>query len=237
MTTKELLTIEPIGFVESVYTEKFGTPRQANIVTLALGRVRLLPPYDDEAAFTGIELSSHLWIQFLFHLNRDNKWRPRVRPPRVGGNQTVGVFATRSPYRPNRLGLSVVEYAGLLREGRSLFLQFRGGDMVHGTPVVDIKPYVPYADSIALATNDLAHSAPPTYPVIFADGVRCEDVFKRLIEDVLGQDPRPPYHSVHSQREYKTSLNGRLIVWAMEASQEGDKQIKVISVGPAESSP
>lgn len=230
------MNLNPIGIVESVFDEKFGTPRQANLVSAASGRIRILPPFNDRDAFSGLEDCSHLWIQFVFHKNRDNDWRPKVRPPRLGGNQSVGVFATRSPYRPNNLGLSVVAYSKMEQCGGELFLCYDGGDMIQGTPVVDIKPYVPYADCIAHATNTLAQNRPVTFPVEFSDAAakKLEKLrdqnFHQLIIDVLSLDPRPQYHALNSERSYAVKLKGLDVQWHVEVGEFSGQKIIVDAI-------
>jgi len=113
--------IVQIGVVHSPFKEKFGTPRQPGLITDAVASIELLAPFDREEALQGIEQFSHLWISFIFHHNKEKSWTPKVRPPRLGGNKSIGVFASRSPYRPNPTGLSVVELSGVRKEKNKLF--------------------------------------------------------------------------------------------------------------------
>lgn len=229
------MKFEPIGIVEALYAQKFATPRQANLVG-APGRIKLQAPYDDPNGFDGLELCSHIWVQFIFHLNRHQRWQPKVRPPRYGGNRSLGVFATRSPYRPNAIGLSLVSYRGLQRQGEQLFLNFEGGDMVDGTPVLDIKPYLPYADCLPQASNALAPQAPQSYPVTFSGAAQQalesadEAELGQLIQDVLALDPRPQYHRLDQARSYVCTLGSYSVRWRVQAEQGAIQAILVETI-------
>ena len=146
--------LQAIAGVVSPYGEKFGVPRQPGLVAAAKGYIEMLPGFDRIEAFEGIEGFSHLWAIFGFHACGGQQ-RLRVRPPRLGGNEERGVFATRSPFRPNNLGLSVLRFEGLEQTENHLRVAVSGLDMVDGTPVYDIKPYVPYTDSIPQAQGAL----------------------------------------------------------------------------------
>lgn len=200
-STVETLAIEPIARVISPYREKFGIPRQSGLVPAARGHLEMLPGFDQPEAFDGLEGFSHVWVIFGFHACA-GQWRPRVRPPRLGGNREVGVFASRSPFRPNGLGLSVLRLEGVdCTDGCRL--EVSGLDLQHGTPVYDIKPYVPYADSLPEALGGFADQAPPrALEVMFAKQVRDwldsqpgsqGQLLGRLIEQSLALDPRPAY--------------------------------------------
>ncbi|WP_040095556.1 tRNA (N6-threonylcarbamoyladenosine(37)-N6)-methyltransferase TrmO, partial [Aeromonas australiensis] len=152
--------IDTLGIIRSPYKEKFAIPRQPGLVKSARARLELLPPYDQPDVLRGIEQFSHLWLSFVFHQTMAQGWHPTVRPPRLGGNERVGVFATRSTFRPNPLGLSVVELHGVGRERGKLWLELGAVDLLDGTPIVDIKPYVPYADSLPDARGGFAPDAP-----------------------------------------------------------------------------
>ena len=149
----EALTLTPIAITRSCFRDKFGVPRQPGLTRFAHADLIIQPPFDREDAFRGLETASHLWLTFQFHEAVRAEWRPVVRPPRLGGNKKMGVFASRSPFRPNSLGLSVVRNEGLERDadGR-LVLRIRDHDLIDGTPVLDIKPYLPFADSVPGAT-------------------------------------------------------------------------------------
>jgi tRNA-Thr(GGU) m(6)t(6)A37 methyltransferase TsaA len=193
--------IEPIARVVSPFRQKFGIPRQAGLVPEARGWIELLPPYDQPAVVDGLEEFSHLWLTFVFHAVRGQGWRARVRPPRLGGNRARGVFATRSPYRPNHLGLSVVELLRVETVG-GVRLQVAGLDLLDGTPVVDIRPYLPYADALPAARGGFADQPPqPRLRVTFTPAVqqrlqaRADGAsLAELLRGVLALDPRPAYH-------------------------------------------
>lgn len=232
------MQLQAIGEVICCYKEKFGIPRQPGLVTSAVGQVQMYPPFDNEQAFDGLQSSSHIWIQFWFHQNHDNQWRPKVRPPRLGGNQSIGVFATRSPYRPNPLGLSVVRYLGVEKSGGKLYLNYEGGDLLHGTPVLDIKPYIPYADSVDGAYNTLASNPPEAIPVVFSSEAARSCQNRRalpdlllLIRQVLSQDPRPGYHQNGGDRIYGMRIEDVNVRWRVCPDVQA-LAFEVVSVTP-----
>ena len=209
--------VEPIGFIRTCFPEKFGVPRQAQLVPAAKGQLILEPPFNDPACVEGLENCSHLWLNFIFHENVKQGWKPKVRPPRLGGNQKMGVFATRSSFRPNAIGLSVVALESIdVRDG-NVCLHLAGVDLVDGTPIIDIKPYVPYSDAISDARNHFAESAPAYFAVNFSELATTKllgrDELKTLIEQVLQQNPQPAYHGVDRKRDYKMSLMNVTVVW------------------------
>jgi tRNA-Thr(GGU) m(6)t(6)A37 methyltransferase TsaA len=211
-----------IGIVHSCFKEKFGIPRQPGLAPLATAEVELLPPYDDPAAFEGLEGTSHLWIQFVFHANKRDEWKPRVKPPRLGGNKSLGVFATRSPTRPAPIGLSVVRFDGIRQREGKLWVAISGVDLLDGTPVLDIKPYVPYVDSVTDAQNSFASQPPAAISVeISADlaAICCDYQGKTgvdlagLITQILQQDPRPQYQQPEPERIYGMKLLDLDVCW------------------------
>jgi len=211
-------SFQAIGQIRSCYKEKFGIPRQPGLVAEAKAELRLLPPYDRTEAVLGLEQTSHIWLQFVFHQNNASSWKPTVRPPRLGGNKRIGVFATRSPVRPNPIGLSVVKLEGIdTTDGVSLNLS--GIDLLDGTPVLDIKPYIPYADAIEDAHHPFAHTQPEHLPVNFLQSVvdfiqsQNQPRLKTLIEQVLQQDPRPSYQHADISRIYGMHLLKYNIQW------------------------
>lgn len=202
-TPENALTLTPIAHARSCFRDKFGVPRQPGLTRHAHADLVIAPPFDREDAFRGLETASHLWLTFQFHEAVREEWRPVVRPPRLGGNRKMGVFASRSPFRPNSLGLSVVRNEGLRRKNGRLILQISDHDLIEGTPILDIKPYLPFADSIPDATLGWADS-PPTerLPVVFLDEAEAQLTalptepyrdLRRLIEDVVSYDPRPSF--------------------------------------------
>lgn len=141
-------TFETIGLVHSCYKDKFAIPRQARLVTASTASIELIPPYNDIEITRGLEDFSHLWLSFIFHRHLDKGWNTTVKPPRLDGKQRFGVLATRASFRPNPIGLSVVELDSIEQQGGKLLLHIKGADLLDQTPIIDIKPYVPYSDSI-----------------------------------------------------------------------------------------
>ncbi len=188
--------IRPIARMHSDFSGKFGIPRQAGIVEQLESIVVFEPEYRVSEALRGIEGFSHLWLIWQFSENLRDDWSPTVRPPRLGGNTRVGVFATRSPFRPNALGLSCVRLLAVEdREGLGKVLRVGGADLMDGTPIFDIKPYVPYADCKENATGGFAPDAGESLKVAYAPGVASilpEDKLEALTA-VLARDPRPRY--------------------------------------------
>ena len=155
------MELRPIAHIRTGFPEKFGIPRQSGVVKELRGRVVFGPEFRAREAFRGIEGFSHLWLLWGFSKNPPGKWSPTVRPPRLGGNRRVGVFASRSPFRPNPLGLSCVELCGVDYEGpEGPVLVVKGADMADGTPIYDVKPYLPGADSIEGARGGFTDQEP-----------------------------------------------------------------------------
>lgn len=223
-------TFPAIGIIHSCFKEKFGIPRQPGLAPLASAQLELLPPYNDRDALDGLEGCSHIWIQFVFHANKREEWKPKVKPPRLGGNKSLGVFATRSPIRPAPIGLSVVKLEGITEVDGKLLLNLSGIDLLDGTPVLDIKPYVPYVDHVAEAINDFANAAPELILVEFSR--ECADFCSEyrlnknielecLIRQILQQDPRPQYQQPEPERIYGMNLLDLNVQWRYVASVEG----------------
>ena len=196
-------TFSPIGVIRSCFKDKFGIPRQSGLATTAAATLEIYAPYDRMEALRGLETVSHIWILFVFHANGQKRWSPTVRPPRLGGNRRMGVFATRSGFRPNPIGMSAVRLTGMNRQNGITRLHLQGIDLLDGTPVLDIKPYLPYADAIAGAKAGFAQNRPePTLEVVFLPRARtaCREKsetwgmdIETLIVEVLAIDPRPAY--------------------------------------------
>lgn len=209
----------PVGVVHSCYRTKFGIPRQSGLIGQAEGAIELLPPYNQPNIIRGLETFSHIWIIFLFHQNLRDGWKATVRPPRLGGDRRLGVFATRSSFRPVPIGLSAVKLEGIeQRPHGKLLLNVSGLDLVDGTPVLDIKPYLPYADAIAEATGGFAPDAPECTLAVSispeAEAVlkRRGSRFRELCLRVVAGDPRPAYQRIPG-REYQCYLEDCEVVW------------------------
>lgn len=206
--------MEPVAHIRTGFAGKFGVPRQAGLVPELRGRVVFEPSFRSPEALRGIEGFSHLWLIWEFSENKAAGWSPTVRPPRLGGNVRLGVFATRSPFRPNPIGLSCVRLDKVelsTPEGPVLYVS--GADLVDNTPIFDIKPYVPYADSHPEAVGGFAAEAPESrlsveIPPALLSRIPEED--REALTGVLAQDPRPPYQQ-DPQRVYGFGF-GRLEV-------------------------
>ena len=229
--------MNPIGVIHSCFREKFGIPRQPGLVTAASATLELFPPYNQPEAVRGLEGFSHLWLIFVFHEIPAGRWQPTVRPPRLGGNQRLGVFATRSPFRPNPIGLSAVRLERIeINQGR-VALHLAGVDLLDGTPVLDIKPYVPYADCIPDAAGGFAPEAPDAaLTVEFSPSAAAfcaawpEGDLRALITQILRQDPRPAYERENTApRRYGMKLYDFDLRWEMR-----DNTATVIDIIPNE---
>ena len=230
-----------IGTVESPYKEKFAIPRQPGSVTAAQGQIRLTGSANNADLVRGLSQFSHIWLIFVFHGTQAQGWKPLVRPPRLGGNKKLGVLATRSTFRPNPIGMSVVkldriELQKTEHQGSQVILHISEFDLLDGTPIVDIKPYVPYADIIADAQGGYAHQQPTSNIQITFTALALTVIEKhssstpklrQLIEQVLSQDPRPAYKQKQTDdKVYGMSLYQFNIQWQFDDSHS----IKVISV-------
>lgn len=198
-----MISLPIIAYHRSPLSQKFGTPRQPNLVAVP-SQIEFVAPYDVADAFVGIEQYSHLWVVWHFHHNKpQDSFRPQVRPPRLGGNDKLGVFATRSMYRPSALGLSVVALrrVEIGKNGRNVVLHIVGADMIDGTPIIDVKPYLPYSDSIGAISP---MNTPMLKNVIVSD--KAQMIFNEfcqmgiimadelpIIENLIAQDPRVAY--------------------------------------------
>ncbi|HID49238.1 MAG TPA: tRNA (N6-threonylcarbamoyladenosine(37)-N6)-methyltransferase TrmO [Chromatiales bacterium] len=228
MWPESSFTFRPVGFLRSCFPEKFGIPRQPGLVPVARATLELAPPWDRPEALQGLEEFSHVWLIFVFHEIPRQEGKVTVRPPRLGGNRRVGVFASRSMFRPNPVGLSVVELEAVELDATPPRLHLRGVDLLDGTPVLDIKPYLPYVDAIPTAHGAWADSPPePALAVRFSAGAerQCRDAqarypeLRELIEQVLAQDPRPAYYGNATPR---TRFGIRLLDFDVAREVEGD---------------
>lgn len=235
MTQSTHITVPIIGHVHTPFVEKFGVPRQPNLVDVE-GVIEFVPPYDQPAAFEGLEGFSHLWLIWQFHQNRELKslskpdgslaaklaptpetFRAQIRPPRLGGNEKIGVFASRSMYRPAPLGLSAVKLDRIEVVDGRVRLHIIGPDLVDGTPLIDLKPYIAYSDAISTAVSGFAVEAPEVHPVywtraalwqkhqLISLGVLSNHQLP-LIEGLLALDPRPAYQE-DALRDYGMSYD------------------------------
>ncbi len=184
-------TLTPLAYYKGPFKEKFGLPRQAGMAALR-GEVQLTEPFHDMVACRGLENFSHIWLIWAFSEVPAGRTAHTTRPPRLKGNKRVGVFASRTPYRPNRLGLSAVR---LEKIGPGPVLHVLGADLLDGTAVFDIKPYIPYADALPDAEGAYADAAPEASEVLWPEGLkeRLDPEDAGLISDILAQDPRPAY--------------------------------------------
>lgn len=185
-----------IARMRSPFPDKFGIPRQSGLVDSLEGLVVFAPAFRVEEALRGLESFSHLWLIWGFSAREEKGWSPTVRPPRLGGDRRMGVFATRSPNRPNALGLSAVRLMGLEKTADGTCLRVAGADLMDGTPIYDIKPYLPYTDSHPDAVGGYAHDAPDVHlQVDFPPELlnRVPEALRVGLIQVLAQDPRPAY--------------------------------------------
>ncbi|TCJ97918.1 tRNA-Thr(GGU) m(6)t(6)A37 methyltransferase TsaA [Volucribacter psittacicida] len=223
------LTLQPIAIIHTPYKEKFCVPRQPELVQDGTGTIELLPPYHSIDMVRGLEQFSHLWLIFQFDQVPTGKWQPTVRPPRLGGNQRIGVLASRATHRPNPLGLSKVKLQHIEQQQGKVLLQVGSVDLVDKTPIFDIKPYLAYADSEPFAQSGFAQDKPrPLLQVAFSPNAQqnlqkfCQNAphFERFIREVLQQDPRPAYHQgKYNGRIYGMKLDQFNIRWRIKPNE------------------
>ncbi len=209
------MIIAPIAYIRTEFSEKFGIPRQSGLAGSLRGRIVFEPEYRNPDALRGMQDFSHLWLIWEFSANRrgeSHQWQPTVRPPRLGGNTSMGVFATRSPFRPNPLGLSCVEIDRIdISSPEGPVIYVRGADLMDGTPIYDIKPYIAYADSRPHAVCgyvDRLHERhlKVVLPPEMTTGITDKSIMPALVE-TLRLDPRPSYHD-DPERVYGLSFAG-----------------------------
>ncbi|MBD3894753.1 tRNA (N6-threonylcarbamoyladenosine(37)-N6)-methyltransferase TrmO [Halomonas sp. ML-15] len=225
--------LEAIGHIESDFPDKFGVPRQPGLAPAARARLVLHGDYADPLAVRGLDAYSHVWLTFVFH-HSPERWTPLVRPPRLGGNAKLGVFATRSTHRPNRLGLSLAAL-GNIDTRHGVALELHGCDLVDGTPVLDIKPYLPWVEALPDARARVAPAAPPRYAVRFSPEAEAalerysgSGSLRALIEQVLAQDPRPAYHRDKGDAERLYGVRLRELDVRFRAEGEGFRVVEII---------
>ncbi|NOY12432.1 MAG: tRNA (N6-threonylcarbamoyladenosine(37)-N6)-methyltransferase TrmO [Deltaproteobacteria bacterium] len=215
--------VEPIATIRTPYKEKFATPRQPGLVPIVKARVELYPKFSAPETVRDLSDFSHIWLIFLFHQNYGKGWQPTVRPPRLGGNQRVGVFACRSPFRPNPIGLSAVKLLSVDCSGKRVVLEVQGADLIDGTPILDIKPYLPYSDCINDAVGGFAGRAPvaslpvdfsaPAYQQLAEFSAQTPEL-ETLIRETLALDPRPAYKRGNDdEQEYGVLLDRYNLRW------------------------
>lgn len=226
--TDNSFTFQPIGFLKSAFPDKFGVPRQPGLVKKVFSELKLRPDLQPELALQGLEGYSHVWLQFVFHLNKSARYHAKIHPPRLEG-ESIGVFATRSPHRPNPIGLSLVE----LVEIKNDVLILAGADLVDGTPILDVKPYLPAFESVPSARGgwmaevkkkeiavEFTQEALEILQIWMARSGRSE--LKDVIEELVQQDPRPvvyrgfesgpsPYRNKHAFRLYDGDIHFEFI--------------------------
>lgn len=222
-------SIEPIATIHTPYKEKFAAPRQPGLAPTVRGQVELHPDFASPEAVRGLEGFSHIWLIFLFHQTYQQGWKPTVRPPRLGGNKRVGVFACRSPFRPNPIGLSAVKLLSIDCNAGKVILEVQGADLIDGTPILDIKPYLPYTDGIEAASGGFANRAPVAALEVefsasaqqrLARYVAQTPELETLIDETLALDPRPAYkHSNDDGREYGVLLDRYNVRWKVEGGR------------------
>ncbi|MFK8081110.1 MAG: tRNA (N6-threonylcarbamoyladenosine(37)-N6)-methyltransferase TrmO [Granulosicoccus sp.] len=201
-------SMDAIATIRSCYSQRFGIPRQPGLVQSAVAAIEFEPTGDNELALRDLGSFSHLWVVFVFHHQHYTRFKPRVQPPRLGGKTSIGVYATRSPNRPNPIGLSVVELREVTFDEDRFRVLVNGGDFLDGTPVLDIKPYVPFVDAIPEARSDWATPLQDALKVTWNTQAlqRLNEMepdndlvatgslgLKHLIEKTLAQDPRPAH--------------------------------------------
>ena len=207
-----------IARIRNPYDGKFGVPRQSGLVEEVVSTIGFEREYRVAEALRGIEEFSHLWLIWAFDRTEREDWSPTVRPPRLGGNRRVGVFATRSPYRPNPIGLSCVKLLAVEKGNEGIVLQVAGADLINDTPIYDIKPYLPYSDCRPEATGGFTdRTEKRTVTVLIPDQIArgiCPETLKAL-KAVLREDPRPAYQD-DPERLYAFEFDGRHVEFTVK---------------------
>ena len=215
------ITMRVIARMKSDFNTKFGIPRQSSLVPSLVSTIIFEPEFRNSDALRGLEDFSHLWIIWQFSEAVRSDWSPTVRPPRLGGNQRMGVFATRSPFRPNAIGLSSVKIVAIETTAQyGTVIHVAGADLMDGTPILDIKPYIPYTDCHADASGGFTERAGDfILNVQFPDCLlaKVPEEKRQALIDVLSHDPRPSYQS-DSDRVYGLNFAGRDIRFSIKDS-------------------
>ncbi len=218
-----LYPLEPIATIQSPFYEKFATPRQPGLTPSVTATISFHPGFATPEAVRSLEGFSHLWLIFLFHHNWQKGWKPTVRPPRLGGNQRVGVYASRSPFRPNPIGLSAVKLLAINDNRGEISLEVQGADLIDGTPILDIKPYIAYGDSIPAARSGFAQT-PPGRPlhITFSEQARQQlnhyrtesPALEKMLTEILTLDPRPAYRqNQNDDQDYGVRFDRYNVDW------------------------
>ena len=207
-----------IARIRNPYDGKFGVPRQSGLAEEVVSTIVFEPEYRVAEALRGIEAFSHLWLIWAFDRTEREQWSPTVRPPRLGGNKRIGVFATRSPYRPNAIGLSCVKLLAVEKGNEGTVLKVAGADLMNGTPIYDIKPYLPYTDCRPEATGGFTDRAAKRtvqveIPEEAAGGIPADEL--ETLKAVLKEDPRPAYQD-DPERTYAFEFGGRHVEFRVE---------------------
>jgi tRNA-Thr(GGU) m(6)t(6)A37 methyltransferase TsaA len=215
-------SISAVGHIQSPYKQKFAIPRQPRLVPQAKAKLIFTAEFNREEFVRGIEEFSHIWLLFRFHETADKGYSAMVRPPRLGGNERKGVFATRATFRPNAIGMSAVKLEGVEYKNGQLSLLLAGIDLLDGTPIVDIKPYLPYSDAMHYASAGFADTRPETQMSVAFSPEAIEFIAKQthypeledFITNVLKQDPRPAYKKQkQGEQSYGMTLYNYNIRW------------------------
>lgn len=233
------MTVEPIGILESCYLDKFGTPRQPGLVPSSFGRIKIAPEWQPADSLQGLEAFSHIWVLFHFHQNNMARFHAKVHPPRMDGDK-IGVFATRSPHRPNPIGLSLVK----LEKIENNYVYISGIDLVDGTPVLDIKPYLNYVEAIPDAVSGWAQQkkdkdievsyTEPALPKLNAISQKHPEYnFKDLVESTLKLDPRPTVYKGYEEDKnspYRQKHAVRIIQYDIHFEFISKQHVQVIDI-------
>lgn len=226
------MNIDPIGMVRTCFGGKFGVPRQPGLCPSAWGDLVFHESYRSPEAVRGIEGFSHVWLIFGFHETVEQGWKPTVRPPRLGGNQRVGVFASRSTFRPNGLGLSLVRLEGVdIEATNGPILRLGGLDLLDGTPVYDVKPYLPYAESVpdaaaGFAREEIRRMEVEISPEAEDEFVKLPERAQKVIQEALSLDPRPAVRAEDAERVFGAPLCGKNVRFTV-----ADGLCRVVEIG------
>lgn len=222
-------TIETIGRVHSPYTQKFGIARQPGLVPSAEIVIELKPEFTADSV-RGLEGFGYIWLHFIFHGVLGEGWSPMVRPPRLGGKRKMGVLATRSPHRPNHLGLSLLKLEGIECGSGGVKIRCSGADLLDGTPVIDIKPYIPFVESKPDASSGFVSGKPEELEVVWLENIGAENLSastQNLISQSIAQDPRPAYQNI-PERIYVMNIEDYEVRFQIEGNRATVIGISVI---------